>query len=258
MKVKHKKSAYSLAELAVVIVIIGILMTLVIQVNGYIENAKNQSFIYELTSIQNSIDEFYNKYGKLPGDFDQASTNINATLLNGNGNQIYEEKIVSSNKTHESYMVWSHLQKANLVSGVFTGMSESTTEMKSVVGKNILESKIFKGSGYRIGSDISNEILTHPEKYIYKVILEFADYTVQNSTTGRGLNGALKANSLQNIDIKIDDGNPFEGFLFGLNDSRMKCNSSTSNPTSSFYSTGIEYINDKTEGCIMSLILSKY
>jgi len=262
IKVKRKiKKAFTLIEMTVVIIIIATLISIAaITGSAFIDNGKAQSFIYELTGYRQNIKKFYDTYHALPGDFNGASSDINAYLMNGNGNGKYDIDI-----SNECYSAWQHMSYAGILPEKFVGTSVSKEFVggrfiqQSKPGVNVPRSKIFPNAGYRIGSNIPNEISQNSIMGKYNIILEFMQYDSFDEMTGRGKNGAINPIIMQNIDTKIDDGKPIDGFLVGLNDANNLCNLSTSNVNLGFYSTSpVTYLDSKEEGCIVSLILNEY
>lgn len=241
--IKVKKKAFMLTEIAVCIAIIGILLSLIVTGAGYIENGKNQAFIYEVTAINQNINKFYNLYNKVPGDFHLASSTISTTLINGNGNTLYENPIPSTT-IYESLLAWKHLQAAGMIFDQYTGTPGAAPNI-SILGTNIPKSKVFKNGGYRIGSDIPPEVSANLDMLQYRIILEYANYTTQ-TTTGRGTTSALKPSNMQQIDYKMDDGKPKSGFVYGTN---ATCYTAT---------TPAIYVNSSAESCIFSWVLNQY
>lgn len=111
---KHK-SAFTLVELAIVIVIIGLLVGGVLQGQELIKQARIRSDIKRLTSVEVSIATFYGKYTYLPGDFPAAQAQRFLGFpanTGGDGNGKLEWRTYG---LEDAQFVWRHLDKARLL-----------------------------------------------------------------------------------------------------------------------------------------------
>ncbi len=66
--IKNKKSGFSLIELSIVLIIIGLLVAGITGGQSLIESAKIRAFINELNSYKTAINTFYLARGRLPSD----------------------------------------------------------------------------------------------------------------------------------------------------------------------------------------------
>lgn len=257
MEAKKIKRGFMLAEMAIVIVIIAIITSMMIFASGFLDSGKNQAIIFETTTIRQNISKFYNMYKALPGDIDKANTTINTNAINGNGNGKYDV----SGSYHESLLAWQHLVQSGIIIGSFTDdVQDNSIYSASKVSVNIPQSKTYKDGGYRIGSYVPGELSGSPNypQNLYNIFLEFAIYSTQNRENGRGYIGIISPANLQDIDTKMDDGKPLEGYIIGLNDGNVKCNSGTSIPGTESYTANLVYTAETTNSCIMFMILSEY
>jgi prepilin-type N-terminal cleavage/methylation domain-containing protein len=117
---KSQQSGFTLVEIAIVLVIIGLLLGGVLKGQELINSAKVKAMATDFRNIQTALYGYQDRFKALPGDHPSASTAISgatnaaATAL-GNG-QITGNWNSTSN-TDESCLVWQHLRLANFQAG---------------------------------------------------------------------------------------------------------------------------------------------
>jgi prepilin-type N-terminal cleavage/methylation domain-containing protein len=114
-KIKNSNAGFTLVEIAIVMVIIGLLIGGVLKGQAMIQNAKVKRVAKQADEVRAAVMSFYDKYGMYPGD-----ENIDAippgTDTEGNGSgQI---------TGNEQFGVFQDLQLAGLISGVYNGTSD--------------------------------------------------------------------------------------------------------------------------------------
>lgn len=108
---RKSQQGFTLVEIAIVLVIIGLLLGGVLGGQQLIASAKVKSQIQQIQEIAASINTYQDKFGVLPGDDPNATTNTGvATLTNGNGNGAFSG--VEGNQR-----IWEHLEAAGLLAG---------------------------------------------------------------------------------------------------------------------------------------------
>lgn len=111
---RHKTQAgFSLIELAVVLIIMGLLIGGILKGRELIESARLKRAVSQLNEYRLAATTFIDKYDALPGDFNKASTLIHPSLRNGNGNAIVDGAGLASGS--EALAFWSHLAGAGLI-----------------------------------------------------------------------------------------------------------------------------------------------
>jgi len=121
---KNQKG-FTLVEIAIVLVIIGLLIGGILRGRTFIENAKIKSVIKNAESITAAIYAYQDRYGFLPGDDNTANTRWGA--VNGNGDGMLATAAEQQN-------VANHLERAGLVSGSYP----SGQYIKHKYGNNIV------------------------------------------------------------------------------------------------------------------------
>lgn len=130
----HKQQGFSLIELAIVLVIAGLLLAGVLRGQEWIANAKVKSLAADFRHIPTYFYGYQDRFRVLPGDDHAADTHINGTNASSS-NQTQDGLIQgtwnSTTVTDESYLVWQHLRLAGLMNG-----STDTTEATKFVPRN--------------------------------------------------------------------------------------------------------------------------
>lgn len=117
---KRRQSGFTLVEIAIVLVIVGLLIGGVLKGREMITNAKIKRVENDFAGVSAAIYAYQDRYGVLPGDDTAASTRFPGTWGgsdNGNGDGAITGGWDSSNNNDESRLVWKHLRGAGLISG---------------------------------------------------------------------------------------------------------------------------------------------
>lgn len=115
-----KTSGFTLIELAIVLVIIGLLLGGVLKGQELINSAKAKSMANDFKNTQILLYAYQDKFRALPGD----DANVANHVTNGvratvgtQGNARIEGQWNSENIAEESYLFWQHVRLAGLASG---------------------------------------------------------------------------------------------------------------------------------------------
>jgi prepilin-type N-terminal cleavage/methylation domain-containing protein len=200
-QLQEKYNGFSLVEMSIVIVVIGLILAGIVKGKVIVDNAKISALVAEFNTYKSAVNSFYAKYNALPGDFSEASAYwTGANTVNGNG----DGKISFQNASgaYEGYQAWQHLSNENMVSLLLTGTQTTGQALLDVdVPKSKLGGGYFFNYGFGTGLTLSNVlVLGTPiasSGNAYPALLS--------------VDGALTPKQAYNIDTKIDDANPYEG-----------------------------------------------
>jgi len=114
-----REQGFTLIEIAIVLVIIGLLLGGVLKGQELITSARVRNVISSQDGIKAAYFGFLDRYRALPGDYLTASAQANipgcAGCFGGNGNG----QIITDGTSSESVHVWEHLSKAGFITGSY-------------------------------------------------------------------------------------------------------------------------------------------
>jgi prepilin-type N-terminal cleavage/methylation domain-containing protein len=110
----RRESGFTLIEIAIVLVIIGLLLGGVLKGQELIQSARVRNLISHQDGVKAAYFGFLDRYRALPGDYSQAQANIpscSGCQQGDNNGQI--------STTAESISAWEHLSKAGFITGSY-------------------------------------------------------------------------------------------------------------------------------------------
>lgn len=181
---KTQQSGFTLIEIAIVLVIIGLLLGGVLKGQELITSARVRNLISQQDGIKAAYFGFLDRYRALPGDYSAAVGNIKDVTKQGDGNGQIE--LANAAGDAEYILAWEHLSKAGFINGSYTyaaTVTDTSTPKNPYAGYLQL---IYDGN---YGEDPTKSPKRH------------------NLKTGN----QIPVNILAEVDRKIDDGNPYTG-----------------------------------------------
>jgi prepilin-type N-terminal cleavage/methylation domain-containing protein len=182
---KNKIKGFSLIEVAIAIVIIGLVASFTLKGKELIHTAKLNSIAEQVNSFKIAIQMFVDKYGSMPGDFSNAKDMIDPGLENGSGNG-------SIKYVNDAKKFWKHL------------VASGSLSIELINGY-----PVSKLGGYY---SVSSEIPGHEGTWLI----------LSNGTTNNSnFKGILSQEDAYHIDKKNDTGNPSTGEIRTLKAQNM-------------------------------------
>ncbi len=197
MKRKNKNKAqagFSLMELAIVLIVIGLLIGGILKGRELIESARLKSIISDLQTYQMATTAFLDKFDALPGDFHLASQQIRTDLRSGNGNGTIEGAGLAPNT--EALAFWSHLAAVGLIKSPGAEEDSNVGEF----GKGAPSTTL--GGGYTIENNPRG--------------LKGHWFILGKKNGSHGDGGLLTPQQAMSIDKKLDSGYPKSGKVRGF------------------------------------------
>jgi len=209
---------FTLVELSVVLVIIGLIVGAILVGRDMIKAAELRSNISQFEKVKAAVYVFRDKYNAFPGDIVNASNfwpladptpavcqvtaSTGAETCNGNGNGRVE-------LTYERFRFWQQLGNgAGLIGGSYTGVAGPGGGLDAVPGLNVPKLKQEGGgnSVYYLGST-PGTVSVYPGSY--KHLMTFGAI----HTGAAPDNPLFTPGEAWNIDTKLDDGQPGTGVV---------------------------------------------
>jgi prepilin-type N-terminal cleavage/methylation domain-containing protein len=212
MKQQKSKQAFSLVELSIVIIIMGLLVASVTVGRDLIQAASLRATISQLGNYDAAVNTFELKYNGFPGDLDNASrrglttsktscaAGYVATCHNGDGDGYLEDaNSFATNVSGDAELItgeggwfWEHIYKAGFADAAYSGDQDL-----AVIGTEFPKAK--SGGGISVyGSGNIN----------------YYHIGAANSVgTGARFQNIFEPEDAFSIDNKLDDGLPFSGFV---------------------------------------------
>lgn len=207
----RRQQGFSMIELAVVIVIIGLLIGAIIMGRTMIRQSELRNIATEYNLYTGAIEEFKNKYQAMPGDFSAATSNWSTgggmTVANGDGSGTVGTSTTGGvpSGSSEWYQAWTHMALAGLVPGRFTGADGGSG---AEPGSNVPSSKVTPG-GWTLLFFLNTSTSASFWSGKYGHILTFGAKNTGTYTSG----GIVTPVEMSAIDQKMDDGKPALGKL---------------------------------------------
>ena len=202
---QSKQAAFTLIELSIVLVIIGLIVGGVLVGQDLIRAAELRAIISDVDQFKTAANTFRLKYNCLPGDCPNATdffgTDSNCTTGGGagtcNGNNNKQIRLQD-----EGFRSWEHLALAGLIEGDFTGEPGPDSSYDHVVSTNVPGSSI-KGAGYWFAWRIDNSSWA---KFYNKFHGNHIVLGTESGGLGYFYDGAISGIDAFSIDSKVDDG----------------------------------------------------
>jgi prepilin-type N-terminal cleavage/methylation domain-containing protein len=224
---KDYKQAFSLVELSIVLVILGLLTGGILTGQNLIRAAELRSVITESKNYQTAVMTFRDKYFALPGDMRNAtdfwgemtncasgnSSGTDTETCNGDGDGKVEA-ISTANRTSEELQFWRQLTNAGLIEGSYSGVVSGAGLVS--LGSELPYSRM-SNAGWRLRYLIATTNMFN---------VDYGNNTLHLSTVS--LNSEVfTPEEAWNIDKKMDDGLPGQGKIIGRSISACSTGAST-------------------------------
>ena len=223
------RTAFTLVEMSIVIVIIGLLIGGIMTGRELVHTSTLRAVIAEEQKYDTAIKGFKDQYSGLPGDLINAvrywgsvtgdlnngvdsdceaitTPSTDPKTCNGNGDGFVGD-ISAGTGTSEFLRAWQHLSNAGMIEGQYIGVPDPSGATTNLVGVNVPGSKFSPQSGWSIIGAIDPAVIG----YIYP--LPYRNTLVFGADDGNWplFKPVLNSTDADYIDSKMDDGSPSTG-----------------------------------------------
>ena len=134
-----KQSGFTLIELAIVLVIIGLLLGGVLKGQELINSAKVKNLVADFKNVPVYIYGYQDKFKALPGDDTLAQTHLGSTATNSISTTLgfIDGSWDSTTATDDSILFWQHVRLAGLAPGPTTIVSAASFVPKNSNGGRV-------------------------------------------------------------------------------------------------------------------------
>jgi len=137
---KSRQGGFTLVEIAIVLVIIGLLLGGVLKGQELITQAKIKNVVNDLSGIAAGVYGYQDRYKSFPGDDNKAATagalvgRWAANTANGNGDGQVGGEFMSATDGDETRLFWQHLRLSGFVAGDSTSQVQPQNAVGGIVG----------------------------------------------------------------------------------------------------------------------------
>lgn len=221
---KKPHNGFTLVELSIVTVLIGLLLAAVSYGSAVVKSSKIKALSQQISLYNGVIQQFSDEYNALPGDFSDAEKYLGCTGCNGNGDNVID---YPGGTVGEAWQAWNHLRLAELIVGPYTGAKP--TNNRSRIGIDVPES-IWPNAGFELAHDTSNSKI-NVENNVATSTMQIAGEVAVSMLKGL----IISPQDLWSLDTLIDDGlcdsTDSDNFIFGLDNATSPlCCDTTSSP----------------------------
>jgi prepilin-type N-terminal cleavage/methylation domain-containing protein len=215
------RKGFSLIELSIGLVIIGLLTGGILAGQSLLRNAEVKTVISDYEKYKGAAIAFRQKYDALPGDFANAiatwgaahatpatcvtTASTTVATCDGNENGIIDGWTTTS--SNESYRFWQHLVNAGLIEGQFSGITQGSTTYSSTTAnspRGRLSNSLWFAWNWGTQSGHGSLFDGAYNNYLLLGVMAANNYPSA---------AVLKAEEAWNIDTKVDDGKPATGTM---------------------------------------------
>ncbi len=135
LNLARRQSGFTLIEIAIVLVIIGLLLGGILKGQELINSARVKNLSTDFRNVPVFIYGYQDKFRALPGDDIAATTHVGASATNGDGDGVIEgdwDDALTAPPT-ESFLFWQHVRMAGLAPGP-TSTAATDYQQRNAVG----------------------------------------------------------------------------------------------------------------------------
>lgn len=216
---KSNEAGFTLVELSIVLVVIGLIIGGVLKGQEMIQSARLKSTMQQVQAIQAAHVTFKDKYGGMPGDLLDANTLLGASVgagwgaCDGSANNCDGDSVIEGRNTAESLLYWQHLAAGGMITGIVLDDAPVAS-----FGAGLPAAPV--GGGLELWNGTINGRFSH-----------WLLLPTRPATNG----GPFDGDQLAQLDKKYDDGRPGTGWIRAFTGACMTNNAGNAPTNTSEY-----------------------
>lgn len=210
---------FTLIEMSLVLVVIGLIIGGILKGQELITSSREKSMMRDVNSIKAGLLTFQERYQYWPGDYPNASTRINANLLDGNGNGSvarfngsgvaqtrrtprtqWRQTGLNNNNFREHHYAWMHLSYSDILP-----IANASTDTADYDGYVHYPEGAHPSARFEL-SHSQGQLRAGDNELPLGLYIRYSTFKSSN----RRPDGVMDAAQAQRIDRKYDDGVPFD------------------------------------------------
>lgn len=208
---RRKSRGFTLIEIAIVVVIIGLLIGGILKGQEMIRNARAHNVADQGTAVKAAVLAFQDRFRALPGDYAKANDNIvglNATQMGDGNSRVGGDPDAANgtdeatNRTKEIALVWKHLSAAGFLSGTFDGNAAAVDSENWTCDSETCMTNAYNGFLM---------FLYDRAQYHYVDATNTTAYKEGPKSNQLLTGGLIPIEIISELDRKVDDGDPGKG-----------------------------------------------
>jgi prepilin-type N-terminal cleavage/methylation domain-containing protein len=203
---KKSQAGFTLVEIAIVLVIIGLLLGGVLKGQELINNAKARNVINDMNSVQAAFYSYQDRYRVMPGDDSGADARFTGTQQNGNGNGVFQGGYSTTgalSATTDSQNFWQHVRAAGFIKGAETDAAQPRSSVGGMIG---IEDSAFGIAGLVVCASVESKYAPIIDSYLDDGVGTTGD--VRGSAAG-GIDAATGTGTAGTAYASPDAANPY-------------------------------------------------
>ena len=214
---KRKDAGFTLVELAIVMIIIGLLIGGILKGQELINNARIAATVADVKGVSTAMNTFRDQYNGIPGDIVNATVRLpdcTADCTDATGAEAGNNRIgpagaaqvgLNPGNADERMLFWIHLNRADLLASV-----DGTNDIAFGAGSPAADI----GGGHGVGSFQGGTLGLHQNARGGNYLTITGG---PNQLPSAAASGVLSASQAARFDRKLDDGSPITGSAFAGN-----------------------------------------
>ena len=186
----RRQKGFTLVEIAIVLVIIGLLLGGILKGQELINSARVRNLADTATGIQAAYYGFIDRYRRIPGDWNAtgATQAIGLTITDGGNDSGAIDNAAGANLWQELNALWVQLAAAGFIQGAYGGGLNPPTNANGIAPLNAYNNVMVMAN--------TGDFLASPAPQLHLV-----------------LGAGIPVDVMQEMDLKLDDGTPDAGDL---------------------------------------------